>query len=268
MPRKAYTHSTYWRAKKKPRPHSYVEEFLGYCAEKSGGSSSCPLNPYSGADVSLGLGVGIIFLSVLIFADIANTLKYEIERIADPVQREILKRELMIELRKLRRAEYYKQETERRRALAAERRKIKRRTTLAPEPMPEDVLEAWNHRKDSKEAMIRLGGMLQDLECYVNNCLRIDDDGMVRGRRGGIKLWLELNLPELFPKYKTLMRYKAMAIKLRQATGTKDPVPTETLLKKPYHAVVNEILQEADKTFAVVLYVIDRHLSPDRIFDG
>jgi hypothetical protein len=212
--------------------------------------------------------VGIIFLSVLIFADIANTLKYEIERIADPVQREILKRELMIELRKLRRAEYYKQETERRRALAAERRKIKRRTTLAPEPMPEDVLEAWNHRKDSKEAMIRLGGMLQDLECYVNNCLRIDDDGVVRGRRGGIKLWLELNLPELFPKYKTLMRYKAMAIKLRQATGTKDPVPTETLLKKPYHAVVNEILQEADKTFAVVLYVIDRHLSPDRIFDG
>ena len=58
--------------------------------------------------------------------------------------------------------------------------------------------------------------MLHDLECYVDNCLRFDESGDVVGRNGGIRGWIKENLPELSPKYKTLMRYKAMAIRLRQ----------------------------------------------------
>ena len=85
---------------------------------------------------------------------------------------------------------------------------------------PDEVLAAWNARKDSREAMIRLGGILQDLEFYVDNCLKFGESGEVVGRNGGIKGWLFDNLPELLPKYKTLMRCKAMAVRLRQATDT------------------------------------------------
>ena len=70
------------------------------------------------------------------------------------------------------------------------------------------------------------------------------------------------------PKYKTLMRYKAMAIKLRQATETKDPKPTEYLLRKPVHPVVKGILSQSQVTFSIIIDVIDRHISPERIFDG
>jgi hypothetical protein len=210
----------------------------------------------------------MFFLSVALIADIGNAIKYEIKRIADPKEREIMKRELMLDLRMLRRPFYYRQETERRRALAKARRKIKRRSTLSPEPTPEQLIEAWNHRKDSKEAMIVLGGMLQDLECYVDNSLEIDDHGVVLGRRRGIRGWIANNLPELLPKYKTLMRYKAMAIKLRQVTELKDPKPTKSLLRKPYHPVVEEIFSCQQVTFACIVEVIDRHISPDQIFDG
>jgi hypothetical protein len=116
--------------------------------------------------------------------------------------------------------------------------------------------------------MIRLGGILQDLECYVDNRLRIDGDGRVVGRNHGIRGWIAENIPELLPKYKTLMRYKAMAIKLRQATDTRDPKPTNRLLRKPYHSVVNEILCDERLTFASIIDILDKHLSPDRIFDG
>ena len=64
------------------------------------------------------------------------------------------------------------------------------------------------------------------------------------------------------------MRYKAMVIKLRQATDTKDPVPTQCLLRKPYHKVVAEILNNEKVTFAVVIDIIEQHLSPHRVLDG
>ena len=114
--------------------------------------------------------------------------------------------------------------------------------------------------------MIRLGGMLHDLECYVDNCLRFDESGEVVGRNGGIRGWLKENLPELSPKYKTLMRYKAMAIRLRQATGTKDPTPTSALLDKtPRHAVVKEILSSPEPVFDRVFKKLDHILSPETV---
>ena len=207
-------------------------------------------------------------LATFAAVDIGIAMRDTLRTIADPIERDRIKRELMRDLRRVRRPFYYAQETERRRALALSRRKIRRRTTLSKMPTPELIMEAWNHRKESKEAMIRLGGIMQDLECFVDNCLRIDEKGRVVGRNGGILGWLKENLPDLFPKYKTLMRYKAMAIKLRQATETKDPVPTQRLLRKPYHKVVAEILSGEKVTFAAVIDILERHLSPDRVFDG
>ena len=109
--------------------------------------------------------------------------------------------------------------------------------------------------------------MLQDLECYVDNCLRFDESGDVVGRNGGIKGWLAENLPDLLPKYKTLMRYKAMAVRLRQATDTHDPKPTSALLDEtPRHEVVAAILAEEEPVFSHVFATLDHMLSPETVF--
>ena len=189
-----------------------------------------------------------------------------VRKIADPVERERAKRELMRDLRAVRRPFYYARETERRRRLAAERRKINRRYTTAPAPSAADIMAAWDVRKESREAMVRLGGMLHDLECYVDNCLRFDEAGNVVGRNGGIRGWLKENLPDLFPKYKTLMRYKAMAVRLRQATDTKDPTPTSALLDaEPRHEVVTDVVFRDDPVFEHLFIDLEYILSPNTV---
>jgi hypothetical protein len=207
-----------------------------------------------------------LLLGACIAMDIGVIMRDEVKKLANPKERDRMKRELMRDLRIVRRPFYYAREKARRRELAAARRKLSRRTTTAPMPTPDALLAAWNGRKDSREAMIRLGGMLHDLECYVDNCLRFDESGEVVGRNGGIRGWLKENLPELSPKYKTLMRYKAMAIRLRQATGTKDPTPTAALLDEtPRHTVVEEILSSPEPVFDRVFKKLDHILSPETV---
>ena len=128
------------------------------------------------------------------------------------------------------RTRYYARDNARRRALAAERRRITRRTTVNPCPTVEDLRAAFAARGESPEAKIRLGGLLEDLECYVDNCLRFGPDGEILGRNGGVRGWLREHAPELSGHYKTLMRHKALARRLRQAVGVHDPVPADTLL--------------------------------------
>ena len=131
------------------------------------------------------------------------------------------------------RARYYARDNARRRALAAERRRIARRTTLNPRPTPEALRAAFAARGASPEAKVRLGGLLEDLECHVDNCLRFGPDGEILGRNGGVKAWLREHVPELFDRYKTLMRYKALAKRLRQAAGIADPVPASAVFDGP-----------------------------------
>ena len=131
------------------------------------------------------------------------------------------------------RARYYARDNARRRALAAERRRIARRTTLNPRPTPEALRAAFAARGASPEAKVRLGGLLEDLECHVDNCLRFGPDGEILGRNGGVKAWLREYAPELFGRYKTLMRYKALAKRLRQAAGIADPVPASAVFDGP-----------------------------------
>ena len=75
--------------------------------------------------------------------------------------------------------------------------------------------------------------MVHDLECYVDNSLLRDEAGAIVGRRGGVKAWLQVNIPALYVRYTTVMRYKAMAKKLRQVVGLADPVPAEAVLAEP-----------------------------------
>ncbi|MBQ9431172.1 MAG: hypothetical protein IJU44_06425 [Kiritimatiellae bacterium] len=133
-------------------------------------------------------------------------------------------------INRMRRPKYYVRERIRRRELRAQRRKIAPRRTLNPCPSPELLAELWSVRKRSETDMVRLGSALLDLDAYVDNRLQFDDNGKICGRNPGVKGWLFEHCPDIWAHYKTAMRYKQLAVKLRQATGLTDPYPAETAL--------------------------------------
>jgi hypothetical protein len=61
------------------------------------------------------------------------------------------------------------------------------------------------------------------------------------------------------------MRYKALAVRIRQATETKDPKPTSKLLAKPLHKVVATILAAEEPVFAPVFAMVEHMLSPTTV---
>ena len=277
MGRERYRHSAYWYAYHKGWTHSEAGSYSGAyldihtyrprMKERPGGEwrgkdwiawRNAPKEP----DTTF----NPLLLGVAIAMDIGVAMRDEARKLADPQERERTRQELMRDLRIVRRPFYYARETERRRRLAAERRTVRRRRTTAPMPAPGAVMAAWSARKGSREAMVRLGGMLQDLECYVDSCLRFDGFGNVVGRNGGIRGWIRENVPELFPKYKTLMRYKAMAARLRQATDAKDPTPTSALLDaKCRHEVVEEVVMNGDAVFEHLFIDLELRISPNTV---
>ena len=132
-----------------------------------------------------------------------------------------------------RRPFYYEQEKARRQALAAERRKVTRHATSNPCPTKEQVLDAWEAAQKSNEGVLRFGSLMEDLACYVDASLIRTEDGAIVGRRGGVKAWLQVNVPALYLKYKTVMAYKSAARKLKQITGLADPTPAARLAEEP-----------------------------------
>ena len=143
----------------------------------------------------------------------------------------VIRRAVNLHLRRCRRGRHYLRERERRRALAADRRKMPLRRTANGKPTVEQIREAYRHVRDSPVHALRLGALLQDLECHVDNRVLIDPEtNEITGRRGGVKRLLQREAPELFARYKTLMRYKALAKKYRQACDAQDPVPVDALL--------------------------------------
>ena len=131
--------------------------------------------------------------------------------------------------RRLVRPLYYGQENARRRALAAERRRVRKRKTENPCPTREAILDAWTHAREGREAMLRFGSLLEDLACYVDHGLRLAG-GRIVGRAPGIKGWLRENVPALALRYTTVMRYKAAAKKLRQVVELPDLIPVAAVL--------------------------------------
>ena len=140
-------------------------------------------------------------------------------------------------LRKVQRPKYYPQERLRRQALARERRRIRRRTTVNAAPTPGELLAQWAKVRGSPEEMIRFGSMLCDLEAYVDNSLLRNESGEIVGRNPGIRGWLNANCQPLAVHYKTVMGYKAMAEKFRQAIGLADPYPAACALDSRQNTV-------------------------------
>ena len=278
MARKPYEHSAYWYAYHCGWTYSEAKTYAGQYLDihtyrprmrevHEGESYGKAWFAWRNQAYRFDSSFNPLLLGACAMVDIGVAMRDTVRQLADPKERDRMKRELMRDLRAVRRPFYYAREKARRRELAAARRKISRRTTTAPMPTPAALLAAWNARKDSREAMVRLGGMLHDLECYVDNCLKFDERGDVVGRNGGIKEWLFENVPELSPKYKTLMRYKAMAMRLRQATDTKDPKPTVALLDEtPRHEAVAAVLADEKPVFSHVFAALEHMLSPETVF--
>ena len=277
MPRKKYEHSAYYYAYRYGWTYSEARTLVGKYLDRhsyrprmrqplNGEWSSKEWFKWRNATKEMDSTFNPLLLATFAAVDIGLAMRDTVRTIANPVERDRIKRELMRDLRHVRRPFYYVQEVERRRALALERRKIRRRRTTAPMPTPESLLATWAERKTSRKAMILLGGMMHDLECYVDNCLRFDEAGNVVGRNGGIRGWLADNVPELLSKYKTLMRYKALAVRLRQVTDTNDPKPTSKLLVKPLHEVVKTILSDEKPVFSRVFFGLEYMLSPQNVF--
>jgi len=142
----------------------------------------------------------------------------------------LLVRQLSLIVRRLRRPAYYERERERRRRLADARREIRKHHTLNPRPTFDAIRAALRDARRSPEAALQLGSLLEDLECFVDNTLLFDEQGRIVGRRGGIKRLFQREAPDLFEKYSTIMRYKAMAKRFRQACGSGEPIPPAMLL--------------------------------------
>ena len=142
----------------------------------------------------------------------------------------VIRRQIDKHIRRLKRPGYYERELARRKELAAERRKLRERRTVNDRPTEEELRIAFRRANESPVAMIRFGSLLEDLECYVDNSAIFDDDGNLVGRRGGIRQYLRDKMPDLSVQYKTVMRYKALARKFRQAFGVSDPIPAVALL--------------------------------------
>ena len=145
----------------------------------------------------------------------------------------VMRRQIEKHIRRLKRPGYYEAELVRRQELARERRRLRKRSTLNPCPTDDGLREAFARAKNSPTDMIRFGSLLEDLECHVDNSAIFDEEGNLVGRRGGIRRYLALNVPELSARYKTVMRYKALAKRFRQALGVEDPVPAAMLLPEP-----------------------------------
>jgi hypothetical protein len=61
------------------------------------------------------------------------------------------------------------------------------------------------------------------------------------------------------------MRYKALAVRLRQVTETKDPTPTSKLLVNPLPKAVKKILAEEEVVFSRVFAMLEYMLSPQTV---
>ena len=114
-----------------------------------------------------------------------------------------------------------------------------RESSKAP-PTLAELREAFLHRNDSCENMIRLGSMLEDIEARY--CVGYEFSTSVVGReiykyvdtdapwQTGIRGYIKAD-PLLLSKYKTLMRYKKLAADFREAVELYDPNPASIVFE-------------------------------------
>jgi len=125
----------------------------------------------------------------------------------EAVKKQLGKKERMLKLEKRRR--YYAAEAEKR----AEQREQLRQAAVEPAnpcPTPTALTEAYLHRRDSDECLLRFGELMIDLEEHVRRTWQVTGNKFT-GSSGGVKDWLKDNCPLLADHYSTCQRYKRLA---------------------------------------------------------
>jgi len=125
----------------------------------------------------------------------------------DAVKYQLGKKERMLKLE--RRRQYYAAETEKR---TAQREQLRLATVepINPCPTPEALTDAYLHRRDSDECLLRFGMLMIDLEEHAKRNWQITGNKFT-GSSGGVKDWLKENCPLLADHYSTCQRYKRLA---------------------------------------------------------
>ena len=166
--RGTYRHSAYWYAYHCGWTHSEAETYTGKyldmhmyrpkMKERPGGEwRGRDWFAWRNAEKRLDSTFDPLMLGVCIAMDIGIAMRDTVRTIADPAERDRMKRELMRDLRIVRRPFYYAREKERRRMLAAERRK----KAIGIER--EDICDVGLHRrrKDTGARDLHLGNRHQ-----------------------------------------------------------------------------------------------------------
>ena len=113
----------------------------------------------------------------------------------------------------------------------------KRETSPSPSlrgtPDASDIDAAWRIVPRTIQDALRIGSRLLDLEPTVDNSFVWKENARsgrreIVARHAGIKGWLQLHCPTV--RYKTAMRYKKLASRLRTICGVPGNVPLEWLL--------------------------------------
>ncbi len=99
-----------------------------------------------------------------------------------------------------------------------------------------------------------------DLDCYVERGCKWVDNKVV-ARDSGALGWIRCFVPELEEHYKSLMFYKSMAKKLRQATNLADPLPAESVFKQETpHPIISRIFRNSKVTITSILDILDQEV--------
>ena len=96
----------------------------------------------------------------------------------------------------------------------------------------------------------------------MDNRLKFSSPGVISGRNGELKRWLQANCAPLFERYSTVMRYKQLSLKFRQVLGAADPTPASNVLDSEDAAA---IFAEAGATCVGLARALDARLDPSRV---
>ena len=116
---------------------------------------------------------------------------------------------------------------------AVQKRETAPSPSLRGTPDSDDIDTAWRIVPRTIQDALRIGSRLLDLEPTVDNSFVWKENSRsgrreIVARHAGIKGWLQLHCPTV--QYKTAMRYKKLASRLRTICGVPGNVPLEWLL--------------------------------------
>lgn len=119
-------------------------------------------------------------------------------------------------------------------------------------PTGEMLRDAWLNKSRSQKDFIWLLSVLGELECFLDYSLEHKGGfGNIEGRRGGLKEFIEKEVPDLIPKYKSISRHMKLAKGFKRAYNI---FPPATISLVHYELPVPDNMPSYIVNFARKLY--------------